>query len=64
MAFDITKCVVCEKTIERGKRGRHHVCDPKLINRLEGIAKRDQPPPTSQSWAARLSQGFKLLNSY
>lgn len=64
MAFDFTKCVVCEKPIERGDRGRHHVCDPKTINRLEAVAKRDPFPPTSQSWAARLSQGFKLLNSY
>lgn len=57
-----TNCCVCNKPIEWGDRGKHHVCDPKLINRLEGIAKRDPPPPTTQNWAARLSQGFRLLN--
>lgn len=50
--------------MERLTRGLHHVCDPKLINKLEGQAKSDPSPPTTQSWAARLSQGFHLLNSY
>lgn len=62
--LDFSVCVVCNKKIEWGERGRHHVCDPKLINKREAIANRDQPPPTTQSWAARLNQGFKLLNSY
>jgi len=64
MAYSEVHCVVCGERMERLTRGLHHVCDPKLINKLEGQAKSDPSPPTTQSWAARLSQGFHLLNSY
>lgn len=49
MPYDDEHCVVFGKIREYGERGRHHACDP--------------TPPISQNWAARLTQGFRLLNS-
>lgn len=62
--FSCEKCIVCGKPMEIVNHYHHHFCDPKLLNRKDGVAKRDPTPRISQSYAARLSQGFRLLNSY
>lgn len=62
--YSCEKCIVCGKPMEMVNHHHNHHCDERLLNRKNGEAKRDSAPPTSQSWTARLSQGFRLLNSY
>ncbi len=62
--FSCEKCIVCGKPMEIVNHLYDHHCDQRLLNRKDGDAKRDPAPPISQSYAARLSQGFRLLNSY
>lgn len=64
MAYSPEKCVVCGKPMEMVNHYYHHHCDQRLLNRKDVNAKRDPTPPITRSFAARLSEGFRMLNSY
>lgn len=64
MQLSQEKCVVCGKRIEMVDYRHHHHCDPKILARIDGNAKRDPTPATGRNWVTRFAEGMRLLNQH